>query len=141
MEEDLSALNERVQAIHRCVVSEKSRAIYSGLSSRFLLWLLEANPLVLQPAFLNKLLQTPTDGRRTEILRCLSAAPLDPPLRFGTVTERDIELWIASLRKKDGTDPSKSYFASARSAVFDLYRMYHVWRAHSCRGASISSKE
>ena len=127
MEDSIGVLSEKVRAIHRCVVTEKSRAVYSGLSSRFVLWLAQNNPSVVQPAFLSKLLNIrDEDQRREEVIRCLlSPSPVQElPLLFDQIKSKDIELWIASLTKKDGSEPSKAYFSSARSSVFDLYRTF-----------------
>jgi len=63
--------------------------------------------------------------RRTYVKQFLSAG-VKPPLRFEALTAHDMEVFITSLKKRDGSEVSSSTHNTARSALRDLYRSYNV---------------
>jgi len=92
----------------------------------FLLWLDTANRALLTDEFVEDALRDAKGKlRRTYVKQFLSAGD-KPPLRFEALTAHDMEVFITSLKKRDGSKVSSATHNTARSALRDLYRSYNV---------------
>ena len=64
--------------------------------------------------------------KRQFVKSYLNRAPEQPPIAFNKLEAKDFMVWIASLRKKDGTRPANTTHKSRdhRAGLFNLFRSY-----------------
>ena len=62
--------------------------------------------------------------KRQFVKSFLNRAPEQPPIAFDKLEAKDFMVWIASLRKKDGTRPANATYKSHRAGLFNLFRSY-----------------
>lgn len=122
-------LEEKVAAINSSIVSDRSKDIYMSKLIGFIQWL-DADDTRRSRLLSNEFLEMAErddDGRlkRGSLKTIILSARRPCPVRCDAVTAHDIQLWLASLKKRsDGSDVGNSTYNTARSAVTFLYRSY-----------------
>jgi len=75
--------------------------------------------------------------QRSFVKQVLLDATLPPPIRFDKLSSNDIQLFVASLKKKDGSAVGSSTHNTTRSAVRDLFRTYNQMELVEKMGSSL----
>jgi len=124
-----SDLEEKVIEISRNTVSAKSRAVYAGKKTAFLIWLDEHVQHVLSPSFLQQAeSERNANGslKRAFVKKIIDNSVPPAPVLFDLLTAHHIKLFITSLKKADGFDVGSSTHNTARSSIRDLFRSFNV---------------
>lgn len=127
--DDLDALDEKVIQINRNTISKNSRAVYDSKKVHFIRWLDRNKQDLLSEEFLG----AAERDAQGELKKAYIKAVIDgfdqgqpAPVRLAELTAKDIQLFVASLKKRDGTDVGTSVHSTTRSAIKDLFRSYEV---------------
>jgi len=98
---DLKELQNKVQLINKNVIGKKSRDVYVGKQIQFIHWLDETNSALLSEEFLESASRDQKGLlQRSFVKQVLLDATLPPPIRFDKLSSNDIQLFVASLKKK-----------------------------------------
>ena len=112
-ENEMEALELEVGFIRANTISQNSRVLYLNSSVKFLSWLFDKKRNLLTEEYLRELNLLQTDKGLSSIKavkHLLSRAPLIPPIRFNIFLAKDFMVWIASLKKPNGSKPGKSAY-------------------------------
>lgn len=141
---DIEAADIKVRGIRKRRLNSKSANQYLRSSAAFLSWFLE-NPDAARweqtsPSFITEELSDAYDARKAELaempqkkkeaalkqflLDWLDRAPDNPPIRFDIFTPQLFFRWLVLLEVEKG-QPSNATFNRHRSALRNLYQMYH----------------
>lgn len=106
--DDLDALDEKVIQINRNTISKNSRAVYDSKKVHFIRWLDRNKQDLLSEEFLG----AAERDAQGELKKAYIKAVIDgfdqgqpAPVRLAELTAKDIQLFVASLKKRDGTVP------------------------------------
>ncbi|ETN18946.1 hypothetical protein PPTG_04389 [Phytophthora nicotianae INRA-310] len=129
----MEELNNEVQMVRNNTVNAKSKSVYLYGIIKYVLWLHDHKPGVVEPS-LRALLDTVATDDTTEAYKqkqshvklYVESDRREPPLDLVDSNVHDFECFLMSLRKKDGKKPGKSLYGSMRSSIFHLYRLYDV---------------
>jgi len=114
----------QVPALRQNLVGKKSRGIYGNSMVKFLIWLLENKPELVDPEF--ALSASAARNKRAFIKKVLHNAPNNPPINFQLLTAPDFMDWIVTVRKRDGERPGSQSYSSHRTGLFNLFRSFRV---------------
>ena len=119
---DMEALEAEVRELWQNIVSPRSKGIYRNSQIHFLMWLLNNQRDFLSDEFIAQANIAPKKWQFVKSF--LNRAPEQPPIAFDKLEAKDFMVWIASLRKKDGTRPANATYKSHRAGLFNLFRSY-----------------
>ncbi len=95
---------EQVAAIRANRISKKSREVYISSNVRFIIWVHQHLPQILDRAFLQALNRLPRITKKG--VRALLLERSIPPLKFEEITIDHFMAWIASLKQTGGWFPA-----------------------------------
>src|SRR5689334_3053885 len=116
-------ISEEVRLMRANTISPSSRQAYRAATTQFLIWLLDNNPAVLNPHFIDAM---QVDSNATAVHEYLDLAPDHPPIIFESFNINHFMQYIVSLRKADGSRLSYSTYNTHRAALFNIFRDYKI---------------
>jgi hypothetical protein len=117
-----SIISQRLTEIRRNMITPESRRIYSGSVARFLLWIYNIHPEMMNQSFLSRL----SGPINKKTLRDAILNQLDPSCPPISLQDLSIDLfmeWIVTIQAEEVGFGSLN---SHRSALFNLFRDYNL---------------
>jgi len=139
-EDQLHSLKNKVQLINKNVIGKKSREVYIGKQIAFLNWLDETHPSLLSPQF-RETAERDSKGvlKRAFVKQLLIDAIPPAPVLLEKIDAEVISLFVASLKKTDGTAVGSSTHNTTRSSLRDLFRAYKCMDLAESMNTSLSN--
>ena len=139
-EDQLHSLKNKVQLINKNVIGKKSREVYIGKQIAFLNWLDETHPSLLSPQF-RETAERDSKGvlKRAFVKQLLIDAVPPAPVLLEKIDAEVISLFVASLKKTDGTAVGSSTHNTTRSSLRDLFRAYKCMDLAESMNTSLSN--
>lgn len=117
--------NDEVDDIRSNTVAQSSKNVYRSSNIKFINWMCTNYPDVLNATLCAQLLAEDQEETPNKVItRWLANPASEPPLKFADLTVRQFMLYIVSLKKRDGTKPAFTTYATERTALFNLFRDY-----------------
>lgn len=118
-------LEQKVADLKKRVIAESTKRSYQSKKIAFIEYLFRRRPDVVSPEFYSEIANVNAKTRKKLITEKVKASSEPSPLQFHSISRNDIDCFVASLKKADGSNVKPSTYKTARSALMDLYRSYN----------------
>lgn len=119
-------LIERLQSLKDARIEKSSRYNYLRGAIRFIRWLYDNKPICLTDSFLSGIGE---GGLTEDYIKSKIEVPVDisqPPIKFSELSATTFLMYIITIKKSDGSDPSSSTLSTYRSALWNLFKDFGV---------------